>query len=255
MIIDAPSSQNRRISWRSNNSARWALLVNNTTESGGDAGSDLRLFYYNDSGSFSGTALSIERSTGLVQITQGIENTTIGANTPAPATFTKINTGGTVTVAPDDKIPISDTSNSGSLREVTAQSIADLGVVEIAKTEITLTSAQILSLNTTPITLISAPGSGNYIVVHKVVGSIDYNSTPYTSGDLILQYTGGTGCATLPDDLAEATTDEVFYVDGKVDGTGSAGINEAVEIYSFGSDPTTGNSDIKIIVFYSIGSV
>jgi hypothetical protein len=120
----------------------------------------------------------------------------------------------------------------------------------------TVTSAQILALYTTPITLISAPGAGKFIVVHRVLGSVDYNTTPYSNGNMIINYSGGTTCATIVDDLLKATTDEVYYDYGQVAGGLSAGINESILItMAVATDPTGGDSDMKVKIWYTIESI
>jgi hypothetical protein len=59
--------------------------------------------------------------------------------------------------------------------------------------EITLSSAELLALDTTPIEVIPAPGSGRAIVVWDYYGFLDFNSVAYTDGDLKLHYTDAAG--------------------------------------------------------------
>ena len=51
----------------------------------------------------------------------------------------------------------------------------------------TLTSAQILALGTTPITLIAAPGSGKVIIANKVYCRLNYNTVTYTNRNLYVK--------------------------------------------------------------------
>jgi len=67
------------------------------------------------------------------------------------------------------------------------------GGVQIQTTTVTLTSAQILNLATTPITLIPAQGAGT--IIQPIAGAVTYfyNTTPYTPGspaELTLDYAG-----------------------------------------------------------------
>ena len=55
---------------------------------------------------------------------------------------------------------------------------------------ITLTHAQVLALNTTPITLVASPGAGKMILLHKFI-AVGELVTPYTgSGSVGLQTNG-----------------------------------------------------------------
>ena len=47
--------------------------------------------------------------------------------------------------------------------------------------QVKLSSAQVLTLNTTPVLLVATPGSGKTIIPVAVYGSIDYNSTTYVT--------------------------------------------------------------------------
>ncbi len=65
---------------------------------------------------------------------------------------------------------------------------ADLPAVYIRGKELkvytkktTLTTAQVLALFTTPISLVAAPGAGYAILVHRVTGAVDYNSAAYAT--------------------------------------------------------------------------
>lgn len=47
----------------------------------------------------------------------------------------------------------------------------------------TLTNAQVKALHATPVQIIAAPGSGNLIVVHRLVGKLNYGGTNvFTAG-------------------------------------------------------------------------
>ncbi len=61
----------------------------------------------------------------------------------------------------------------------------------------TLTSAQILALNTTPVTLIPAQGAGTVIVVDSFQAELVYGTITYTSGGIIAPYYGSAYSAAL----------------------------------------------------------
>lgn len=83
--------------------------------------------------------------------------------------------------------------------------------VELYK-DVTLSSAQILALNSTPITLIAAPGTGKLLLVSKVVGFNDFQTTAYAGSSEVLsiKYTNGSGasiCAFSEVAFCEAAAD------------------------------------------------
>jgi hypothetical protein len=74
LAIRGDAGQNRLISYRTGSVQRFGLYVNNTAESGANAGSDFAVRAYNDAGTLLSTPLFIKRSTG---------NVGIGTSTPA----------------------------------------------------------------------------------------------------------------------------------------------------------------------------
>ena len=68
LAIDGDAGQNRLISYRTGAVQRFGLYVNNTAESGSNAGSDFAIRAYSDAGTLLNTPLFIKRSTGNVGI-------------------------------------------------------------------------------------------------------------------------------------------------------------------------------------------
>jgi hypothetical protein len=68
LAIRGDAGQNRLISYRTGALQRFGLYVNNTAESGSNAGSDFAIRAYNDAGTLLSTPLFIQRSTGNIGI-------------------------------------------------------------------------------------------------------------------------------------------------------------------------------------------
>jgi hypothetical protein len=66
LIINANAGNARSVAAYSNGVARWDFGCDGTTESGSNAGSNFYINSFTDGGTFSGTALSINRATGVV---------------------------------------------------------------------------------------------------------------------------------------------------------------------------------------------
>lgn len=118
----------------------------------------------------------------------------------------------------------------------------------------TITTAQVLALNTTPITLVAAPGAGLVLVVKALYSSITYNSVAYVcnAAGLSARYTDGSGAVTavLTQAFCQASASALQYVPAAV--TALTPVANAPIVLAAGSaNPTTGNSAIKVRVFYT----
>lgn len=68
MVIDGDAGQSKIITYRTGGLQRFGMYVNNTLETGSNAGSDFQIRTYNDAGSLLSTPFFIKRSTGNVGI-------------------------------------------------------------------------------------------------------------------------------------------------------------------------------------------
>lgn len=122
----------------------------------------------------------------------------------------------------------------------------------------TLTSAEILTLNTNPVTLISAPGAGKFIIVKNGLARINFNTTAYAGGTtyLYLQFNGSSNYTGQVYNIIQSTiTRQTTFVINRDLFTGISDndllANTALKVTA-DSNPTTGNSTIDILIEYQI---
>lgn len=118
---------------------------------------------------------------------------------------------------------------------------------------VTVTSAQLLAINTTPITIMTAPvNAANCIIIDSVVASIAAG-TAYTSiHDLLIKYTNASG-ATAATITASGFLDQTaalsFYaIPASVIPVAGA----ALVITCATGDPATGTAAVKLRIRYRI---
>lgn len=129
------------------------------------------------------------------------------------------------------------------------------GVVQ--RKRITLTSAQILALFTTPITIIDAPGAGKSISVDEVMALAPASgSVAYTGANAVeMRYTNASG-AKVTGDLAAAWLNSVTgRVDKAIAAAVTAVVNAPVVICVPTANPGAGNGTITLDILYRVVSL
>lgn len=151
-------------------------------------------------------------------------------------------------------------SVAGIVRDVDSQGVwvefAPIAGREIT-VEQTLTSAQMLALNGTPIDAFSAPPAGIAVVPVDAVAFLDFNSTAYdgiaTGEDLVLRYTDGSGAIA-------ATIETTGFLDAAADAhrhitfASQATLTPAAKLvwHMTTGNIATGNSPLKTRVRYRL---
>lgn len=125
----------------------------------------------------------------------------------------------------------------------------------IKEASLTIASADVLTLNTTPLTIVAAQGAGTAIEVISASMNMVYNSATYaTNTSLELLTAGATNSqastviknsASTIRRFADATTLASATATQLVD-------NAALNVTVASGDPTAGDSDIKIYVTYRV---
>jgi len=131
----------------------------------------------------------------------------------------------------------------------------DTGVINAGnQIDISISSAQILAMNATPVTLIAAPGAGKAIVLDRAAFFLDYNSGAYASiHDMTIRYTDGSGAiiGTLGMTGFLDQTADTYAVLTPAAGSIILPANAPL-VASLAGAVTTGNSPIVARLFYDI---
>ena len=122
----------------------------------------------------------------------------------------------------------------------------------------TLTSAQLLAMNATPVALIAAPGAGKCVVIESAQLFLDYNSVAYAADageDLVLRYAGTSVYPVQIDDadaLIEGTADQHVLAKPTATLDLDAAANKAIQAAILVGEWASGNSPIKYKINYKI---
>lgn len=194
---------------------------------------------------------------------EGISRCVVGTGGATQGSYAVATTDGLTDQTSPDQFVLGRFLSDGSATEIISvqltmtgsagsQAAADGGVIYKA---VTISTAQVLAANTTPVELVAAPGAGKCLEFLSAAMFIDYNSATYaTNGDITIQ-TGTTGTA-QSDTVAAAdflfkTADfyrmvQVLSADTQLDA------NESL-VWAVGTgDPVTGDSPVYVHVAYRV---
>lgn len=118
-----------------------------------------------------------------------------------------------------------------------------------------LTSAQVLALHTTPVTLVPAFGAASVIIVDSIDAKLAYNTTTYTGANALeFRYTDGSGTK-VSADMASSFIDSVATAYDHVAGVVTEltpVANKPVVVAVPTANPAAGNSTITFITKYRV---
>jgi hypothetical protein len=124
--------------------------------------------------------------------------------------------------------------------------------------DVTIPSADVLTLNTTPIDLVPAQGANTIIVPTTILAEMDYNTTPYaTNGNLVIKSGGGWFVAAAEDtQFLFGTVSRIVNImvieNDKSATTVQYVANQPLTVEVLTDNPTAGDSDIRIFGTYKV---
>ena len=139
---------------------------------------------------------------------------------------------------------------------------AKLAVDTVQYAEVTVSTAELLALATTPKTLVAAPGAGLFIMFLGAELVLDYNTTQYTeAGDNMgIKYTDAAGVQVSDtiemtgfiDQAADTITNAVPVKDAIVAAAGA--VNQALVLDNLNANFAAGDSPVYVKVHYKVCS-
>jgi len=136
---------------------------------------------------------------------------------------------------------------------LTAASFDTASIVANRVSIVSLTSAQILALNTTPIAIVPAPGINTVNIISSITVSCTYATITYTGGtDLVAYFPSALDKLYQGVNLLGFATTSITQMNNMDIGllTYQYVANEALFVTTLTSNPATGDGTIKITVIY-----
>ena len=152
-----------------------------------------------------------------------------------------------------DYVVITDAENQLKTKTATIEQIRGLFGIDTLVAKVTVSSGALLTLNSTPVTLIAAPGAGKVIDIISIDQYLDAGNTVYDFGNNLEVKIGATVFGTLSLQSANFATDLV----SKIETGGTTKVidqNTAVTLNT-AANPTQGNGVMYFNIFYRILTV
>jgi len=152
--------------------------------------------------------------------------------------------------------PNGDT-NKVVFEDAVAQANSNNGCVCLQEASLTIASADVLQLNSTPLTIVAAQGAGTAIEVISASVKIAFGSVAYATNTSLVIGSGGNSHYLEIDCLAATVSTMRKFADVEVTSNTATSIveNSGAGISVFSGDPTAGDSDITVYVLYRVITV
>lgn len=146
-------------------------------------------------------------------------------------------------------------TNQVVFEDAVAQANSNNGCVCLQEATLVIPTADVLQLNSTPLTIVSAQGAGTVIEVISAFVKIDFNSVAYATNTNLHIGTSTANTTILESNSLAATTSTIrMFVLFEATGAGNTQLveNQSVGVSVETGNPTAGDSDITIRVLYRV---
>jgi hypothetical protein len=125
----------------------------------------------------------------------------------------------------------------------------------IKRATVSVSSADILDLHNTPVTLVAAPGAGKFLVPHRVSWYFEYGTVAYATddGEPDIRYASNEGIS-VSVAIAGLPADNIASRAPDLD-LSSSSVNSALRLTAGGSVFTLGDGTLTFTVWYSVEDV
>lgn len=126
---------------------------------------------------------------------------------------------------------------------------------DLIAADLLLTTAQVLALNTTPQTIVAAPGAGKVIEYKGGFVHVIFNGVAYITNTTLEIIPSGASAAQSSHTILNATADTIRNMPVEYVGTTAASqlsINNPLQLSVMTGDPVAGNSDVHVYITYRI---
>lgn len=158
------------------------------------------------------------------------------------------------TIGTTDLLVFQDAAGAAEAKKATVQDVLNLaGGSGVQTVKVSLTSADILALNSTPYTLVAAQGAGTMINVLKVWYLYRFVTTAYTGGGLLTVTMGPINIAPALANLLSSSTDLIGRPGtGVTTTTSSFGYDNTPVLLNCSLAQTLGDSTLDVYVTYDV---
>ena len=150
-------------------------------------------------------------------------------------------------------------NEDGEVKQASLEGLRSIFGCNIQCASLTIPTAEVLALNSTPQTIVSAQGAGTAIEVISATMKLDYNSATYATNvglQLICNGAHEPQVVSLTALNASVTSTRRLTVDSTFAATDTQLLeNTALQVQVPSGDPVTGDSDIEVFVLYRVINV
>lgn len=145
-------------------------------------------------------------------------------------------------------------NSDGEIKQASLDGLMTNYGSDIRSASLTILSADVLQLNSTPQTIVSAQGAGTVIDVVSAFVSIDFNSVAYATNInmTLINSTATQEQGVAPIDASVSQVGKFALTDVGVASDTQLIQNDALQVTVKGKDPTAGDSDITVYVLYRV---